>query len=181
MCTSNQTEDTPSSSSSSSSFFTSNPHTQHTSQHFGVTRGDSFLKLLLRVQSLQPHLFRLLTQKLVQYSIDAHIDIENDNNNYVVNNHNNNNQNNNQTVNQNGNNQNNVGNNGGNSNQNNSIRSSNSSIAMSILNHIRYCETVYCPRHFLSLLTDILPVLPHTTQLEVISALPGKYCTVRAY
>ena len=181
MCTSNQTEDTPSSSSSSSSFFTSNPHTQHTSQHFGVTRGDSFLKLLLRVQSLQPHLFRLLTQKLVQYSIDAHIDIENENSNCTVNNHNN--QNNNQNSNQNGNNQNNDGNNGGNNqnNQNNIARSSNSSIAMSILNHIRYCETVYCPRHFLSLLTDILPVLPHTTQLEVISALPGKYCTVRAY
>ena len=137
------------------------------------------MKLLLRVQSLQPHLFRLLTQKLVQYSIDAHIDTENENNNCTLINHGH--QNNNQNVNQNGNNQNNEGNNGGNSNQNNSIRSSNSSIAMSILNHIRYCETVYCPRHFLSLLTDILPVLPHTTQLEVISALPGKYCTVRAY
>ena len=73
------------------------------------------------------------------------------------------------------------GNNGGNNqnNQNNIARSSNSSIAMSILNHIRYCETVYCPRHFLSLLTDILPVLPHTTQLEVISALPGTYSEVR--
>ena len=37
--------------------------------HFGISRGDSLLRLLLRVQSTQSALLRLLTQKLVQYSL----------------------------------------------------------------------------------------------------------------
>ena len=39
--------------------------------HFGVTLEDSFLKVLLRVQTIQSSLLRLLTQKLVQYSMNV--------------------------------------------------------------------------------------------------------------
>ena len=56
----------------------------------------------------------------------------------------------------------------------NEILQNNNYISMNILNHIRYCETVYCPRYLLSLLVDILVVLPHTMQVEIISTLPGK-------
>ena len=48
--------------------------------HFGVTLEDSFLKVLLRVQSIQSSLLRLLTQKLVEYSIN----IENEDNNCIA-------------------------------------------------------------------------------------------------
>ena len=60
-------------------------------------------------------------------------------------------------------------------NKNKNINNDNSIIAVSVLNHIRYCEIVYSPRYLLSLLVDILCVLPHTMQIEIISALPGKY------
>lgn len=92
--------------------------------HFGVTLEDSFLKVLLRVQSIQSSLLRLLTQKLVEYSIN----IENEDNN---------------------------------------------SIAIDVLNHIKYCEVVYSPRYLLFLWVDVLPILSSAMQVEVISALPG--------
>ena len=60
------------------------------------------------------------------------------------------------------------------SNDENKILENNNYISITILNHIRYCETVYCPRYLLSLLIDILVVLPHTMQVEIISTLPGK-------
>jgi hypothetical protein len=46
-------------------------------------------------------------------------------------------------------------------------------VAMGVLNNIRYCETVYSPRHLLLLLVDALKILPEKIQVEVISALPG--------
>jgi Fanconi anaemia protein FancD2 nuclease len=93
--------------------------------HFGISRGDSLLRLLLRVQSTQSALLRLLTQKLVQYSLKE-VDKEEDR-----------------------------------------------GVAMGVLNNIRYCETVYSPRHLLLLLVDALKILPEKIQVEVISALPG--------
>ena len=46
----------------------SNNLNQH--QYFGISKNDTFLKLLLRLQTIQSKVFSLLAQKLVQHSMN---------------------------------------------------------------------------------------------------------------
>lgn len=107
-----------------------------------IGQGDSFLKLLLRIQSIQSQLMNLLMQKLVECSfVEAEKNLQNGTETSTS--------------------------------DSNMKKNSDSNFSSIIINHIRYCETIFQPRNLLTLIMDTISILSYSIQVEIISALPG--------
>ncbi len=59
------------------------------------------------------------------------------------------------------------------SNNHNSIYADSAHPAMKLLNHLRWCDVIYDPKHLINSLLEPISILPKPFQIEIISSLPS--------